>query len=349
MMPVKPMPASQAANDDNADSAANELRIIRDALCHAPELHAKTRIQPVADLVNSKPAAADVYGSPGDDCAAFASGAGYQLLAIEGMLPWFVKNDPWAAGWSAVMANVSDVAAMGGRATSVVNAYWHHDQAQADLIMQGIQNACDVFGITLAGGHTNMSMSHQASLAVAVMGFATHLLSCRHLQPGQPLYMAVDLNGQWHGDNNYWNVLSGKQREQVRSMWDLLPQLAEAGLVTAAKDISNGGVLGTLLMMLELNSLGVRIDIDAIPRPEDEVDVIRWLKAFQSYGFLLTGPEQHSHEVEQYFDTHGLTCKIIGTITEEPAVIFGRADASLEFWNLGQTPLTGMSLAKRGQ
>jgi hypothetical protein len=30
-------------------------------------------------------------------------------------------------------------------------------------------------------------------------------------------------------------------------------------------------------------------------------------------------------------------------------VIFGRADASLEFWNLGQTPLTGMSLAKRGQ
>ncbi|WVM89251.1 AIR synthase related protein [Halopseudomonas pachastrellae] len=49
------------------------------------------------------------------------------MLAIEGMIPRFVEQAPWFAGWSAVMANVSDIAAMGGRATAVVNAYWHHD------------------------------------------------------------------------------------------------------------------------------------------------------------------------------------------------------------------------------
>jgi hypothetical protein len=337
------------ADADTAQSARAELKSIRDAVCRSPELFAKTDIQYVAGIVIDKTADTNSYSLPGDDCAAFPIGDGYQLLAIEGMLPWFVKNDPWHAGWSAVMANMSDIAAMGGRATAVVNAYWHHDYAEASRIIKGIKHACDVFGITLAGGHTSMSMSHQAGLAVAVLGFATHLLSCRHVQPAQCVYMAVDLDGQWHGNNNYWNVLPGKQSGQIRTMWNLLPQLAESGLITAAKDISNGGVLGTLLMMLELNQLGTVIDISKIPRPQGQVDFIRWLKAFQSYGFLLAGPAAHALKVERYFHAHKITCKAIGSIVERPAVVFDYYDASLDIWDLSRKPVTGMSFAKRGQ
>ena len=35
-------------------------------------------------------------------------------MGAEGMLPQFVETDPWFAGWSAVMVNVSDIYAMGG-------------------------------------------------------------------------------------------------------------------------------------------------------------------------------------------------------------------------------------------
>lgn len=335
-----------ASRADNSLSAYKELQRIRDALCHSPELSAKEAIQPVAQIIKSKAEDENRYSLPGDDCAAFPSGDGYQLLAIEGMLPAFVKQDPWHAGWSAVMANVSDIAAMGGRATAVVNAYWHHDQVEAVQIMKGIKNACDVFGINLAGGHTNMSMSHQAGLAVAVLGYASDLLSCHHLETGQCVYMAVDLNGQWHGNNNYWNVLSGKNREQIRAMWDLLPQLAERGLITTAKDISNGGLLGTLLMMLELNQHGAIIDVNRIPRPQGEVDFIRWLKAFQSYGFLLTGPPECVLEVEDYFNAHNIICTPIGRIIKQPVVTLDYDDASMEFWDLRQTPVTGMSFVK---
>lgn len=331
---------------DKSLSAHNELQSIRDALCGSSELSAKEDIQPIADIFNNKTEDENLYSLPGDDCAAFPSGDGYQLLAIEGMLPAFVKQDPWHAGWSAVMANVSDIAAMGGRATAVVNAYWHHDQVEAAQIIKGIKNACDVFGINVAGGHTSISMSHQPGLAVAVLGYATHLLSCHHLQAGQAVYMAVDLNGMWHGNNNYWNVLSGKKREQIRAMWGLLPQLAERGLITTAKDISNGGVLGTLLMMLELNQLGAVVDVNKIPRPEGVTDFIRWLKAFQSYGFLLTGPPECVPEVENYFSAHNIMCTPIGRIIEQPVVTFDYDDASMEFWDLSQTPVTGMSFAK---
>ncbi|MFB8828402.1 AIR synthase related protein [Azotobacter sp. CWF10] len=83
------------------------------------------------------------YALPGDDTAAIRCGEHYQLLAIEGMLPAFVAASPWFAGWSAVMANVSDIAAMGGRATAVVNAYWHHEQTAAARMLAGIRAACE--------------------------------------------------------------------------------------------------------------------------------------------------------------------------------------------------------------
>ena len=60
----------------------------------------------------------------GDDCAAIPDGDRYLLLAAEGMLPSFVADDPWFAGYSAVMVNISDVAAMGGHAIAVVDILW---------------------------------------------------------------------------------------------------------------------------------------------------------------------------------------------------------------------------------
>jgi selenophosphate synthetase-related protein len=54
-------------------------------------------------------------GAPGDDAALPPSPAGFDLLAGEGFIPAFVSDDPWFAGWCGVMANLSDIAAMGGR------------------------------------------------------------------------------------------------------------------------------------------------------------------------------------------------------------------------------------------
>ena len=67
----------------------------------------------------------------GDDCAAIPDGDGFLLLAIEGFMNEFVQRDPWFAGWCGIMVNVSDVAAMGGRAIAVVDAVWSAREAEA--------------------------------------------------------------------------------------------------------------------------------------------------------------------------------------------------------------------------
>ena len=77
----------------------------------------------------------------GDDCAAIPDGDGFLLLAIEGFMNEFVARDPWFAGWCGVMVNLSDVAAMGGRAMAVVDAVWGTNDTEAAPVLAGLRAA----------------------------------------------------------------------------------------------------------------------------------------------------------------------------------------------------------------
>ncbi|RII77401.1 sll0787 family AIR synthase-like protein [Pseudomonas monteilii] len=283
-----------------------------------------------------------LYALPGDDTAAIRCGDHYQLLAIEGMLPHFVAQAPWFAGWSAVMANVSDITAMGGRASAVVNAYWHHDEAAADSLLAGIRDACQAYGVALVGGHTSQSAGNPAALAVAITGWARSLLSTLHVKPGQCLAMVVDLDGRWHGDAPYWKAFEGVPHERLRAKLDIIPRLAEAGLLQAAKDISNAGLLGTLLMLLEPTGCGAHIDLERLPCPAD-TSLERWLQAFPSYGFLLTLAHSDIATVQAAFAFEGLHCAAIGQIDDSARLSVTLSQQHHEFWNLQQHPFTGFS------
>jgi AIR synthase-related protein len=306
-----------------------------------PAMRAKLAIQQPAQAVSARARTLDeAYALPGDDTAAIRCGDQYQLLAIEGMVPAFVQQAPWFAGWSAVMANVSDITAMGGRACAVVNAYWHHDVAAADEVLAGIHAACQAYGLILAGGHTHQAPGNPAVLAVAVSGWARSLLSTLHVEPGQVLAMAVDLDGQWHGDAPYWKAFEQVPAQRLRDQLEVIPRLAEAGLLQAAKDISNAGILGTLLMLLEPNRCGATLDLAALPRPA-HAPLERWLQAFPSYGFLLTLRRGDLAEVTAAFGAEGLHCAGIGEIDDSARLQIQHGIHSASFWDLALNAFTG--------
>jgi len=325
----------------------HDLTALLHALRNTPAMQAKQAIQQPAAIIGSTEhplTRAQLYALPGDDTAAIACGEHYQLLAIEGMLPAFVQAAPWFAGWSAVMANVSDITAMGGRATAVVNAYWHHQEDAAQQVLAGIRAACDAYGLLLAGGHTSLAPHNPAALAVAITGVATRLLSSLHVAPGQVIAMAVDLEGQWHADSAYWKAFEGVPAARLRSKLDVLPRLAEAGLLRAAKDISNAGVLGSLLMLLESTGCGATIDLDALPSPAN-ADPARWLQVFPSYGFLMTFDECHWPDVQTAFAFEGLRCERIGQVNPGGVLQVARGAQQARFWDLREQPFTGFSYA----
>jgi uncharacterized protein len=268
----------------------------------------------------------------GDDCAAIADGDGYLLLAIEGMLTEFVQEMPRMAGYSSVMVNVSDIYAMGGRPIAVVNALWSEGVANADKVLEGMAAASKVYSVPIVGGHSNLRCS-QSQLAVSILGRANKLLSSFNAKAGDILLMAIDMRGRFEGVYPYWNATSKVAPERLRGDLDILPQLAEANLCDAAKDISMAGTLGTALMLLECSEVGAEINLDNIPKPE-QVPTLRWLSAFPSYGFLLSVRPENEAEVKAIFQSRKINCNAIGTVTVDKQVNLKQGEEKALLWDL---------------
>ena len=274
----------------------------------------------------------------GDDCAALPDGDGYLLFAIEGLLDEFVRLEPWFAGYCGVMVNLSDVAAMGGRAIAVVDALWTSSHARGETIWAGMHDAAKAYGIPIVGGHTN-ARSDGDRLAVAVLGRATHLLTSFDARPGDALLAAIDLRGAYVEPYAYWNCSTHAPRERLRADLDILPELASDGLARTAKDISMGGPLGTLLMLLECSGVGASIALDAIPKAPD-VPLERWLGSFPSFGFVLSAAPEAAAEITRRFRSRDIACETIGVCTQERALDVSFDGRRERFWDLA-TPFTG--------
>ncbi|HDR8932658.1 sll0787 family AIR synthase-like protein [Burkholderia vietnamiensis] len=277
----------------------------------------------------------------GDDCAAIPDGDGYLLFAIEGMVGDFVESMPWFAGYSGVMANVSDIYAMGGRPIAVVDALWSDGIDAARPMLAGMAAAASAYGVPIVGGHSN-TRSAQRQLAVSILGRAHALLSSFNARPGDRLMMAVDLRGAFEEPYPFWNASVGASPDRLRADLEILPMLAEDGLCDAAKDISMAGVLGTALMLVECSRVGARIVLDAIPRPPC-VDFDRWLTAFPSYGFLMAVRPAHTDAFAERFAARGLACAVIGDIDATREVVVEEAGETAVLWDFRIEPfITGV-------
>nr|WP_188607939.1 sll0787 family AIR synthase-like protein [Chelatococcus reniformis] len=275
----------------------------------------------------------------GDDCAAIPDGDGFLLFAIEGFMNEFVAADPWFAGWCGVMVNLSDIAAMGGRPVAVVDALWANGADEATPVLQGLRAAAERYGVPIVGGHTNVRADRR-QLSVAVLGRARRLLTSFAARPGERLIAAVDLRGRYREPFANWEAATDAPGERLRADLALLPEIAEAGLARAGKDISQAGLVGTAAMLAECSGVGVAIDLAAVPAPAG-VDPARWLMSFPSYGYLLAAAPADVPEILGRFTARGIVAGDIGTIDASGLVAVVHDGACETIWNVKAEPLLG--------
>ncbi len=276
----------------------------------------------------------------GDDCAAIPDGDGWLLFAIEGFLNEFVLSDPRFAGYCGVMVNVSDIYAMGGRPIAVVDALWSRDHAHAGTVAAGLREASSIYGVPVVGGHSN-ARNDREQLAVAILGRAKSLLTSFDAKPGDALLIAIDLRGRYREPSSNWDASSGAEAERLRADLELMPTIAEDGLCCAAKDISQAGILGTMLMLLECSGVGGTIDIAAVPRPS-HAPLDRWLLAtFPSFGFILAIAPEHVAEVRARFNRRDLACAVVGHCDDSNIMRLSDGDLTRDVWDLSAQALTG--------
>ena len=293
-----------------------DLQTIVEEIRHYPGI---TRKHDIRRVVTPLAEVAD-YGfteaSFGEDAAVLRYGGQYLLLAADGIWSGLISANPYGAGKASVMVSVNDIYAMGGRPLAMVNVLGVPDDRLYDDIVRGICKGCQKYRVPMVGGHLHPD-SAEVSLSVAIMGTATHLLRSTNARPGQDLVFAVDLEGRGYQCRPVlsWDTNSGKTTEQVLYRMEVLPLLAEQGLCQTCKDVSNGGLLGTLGLLLESSGCGARVDLARIACPS-EFAFVDWLKAFLSFGFVLSTDAIHTPAVLDRFAQRGITASVIGTITD---------------------------------
>ncbi|WP_028956705.1 sll0787 family AIR synthase-like protein [Sulfitobacter sp. 20_GPM-1509m] len=310
---------------------------LAEALRAHPAIRSKLGIAQAAGMLGLT---GNAPGCPGDDAAIIRTAEGFDLLAGEGFIPAFVQDDPWFAGWCGVMVNLSDIAAMGGRATALIDQVWAPNGQAAAPLMQGLRAAAAAYGVPLVGGHTNFSAA-ELNLAVSVLGKAQNPVTSFDARPGDVLISAIDHRGRYVNFDNFCAALDAPH-DRLRGDLALLPDLAERGLLRAGKDISQGGIAGTALMLCESSGVGAVLDLDRIQTPGD-VPLLRWLHSFPSFGFLLSVSARDAAEVCLGFRQRGIWADPIGTITEGSAVHLQQKGETATFWDHEQTPYLSLS------
>ncbi len=174
-----------------------------------------------------------------------------------------------------------------------------------------------------------------------MLGRAERLLTSFDALPGHDLVMAVDLRGRYRGPTSTnWDASTGAPLERLRLDLALLPEIAEAGLCGAAKDISMAGTIGTAAMLFECSGVGGVIDPMLVPRPEG-VDLGRWLMSFPSFGFLLSVAPDQTEAVLSRFAARDIAASRIGAV--EPGHVLRLRDGTqaVTVWDFAEAPLIG--------
>ena len=220
-------------------------RVLLDTIAERFRTHpgrlSKQALHHVTDVLGDT----DWVTGPGDDTALLRHAHGDVLAAGEAIYPAFVAADPYGAGIGAVVANLNDVAAMGGRPLGIVDTIVASDDV-ARSVLAGLRHAADLYGVPIVGGHLTRS-DGPPSLSAFVVGAVTAPLLTGNVTPGHALMLAACLDGRLREDFPFYP--SFEQRGgRVRGDLDLLPQLAERGDCVAAI-IAHGIIPGGLEMM----------------------------------------------------------------------------------------------------
>ncbi|MHA2315041.1 MAG: AIR synthase related protein, partial [Candidatus Hermodarchaeia archaeon] len=229
-----------------------------------------------------------VLSSIGEDSAAIdLGGENLILLSTDAVIPELAMSKPYVAGYAAILVNVNDIYAAGGRPiVAMVNIAFKELDVGVKF-MEGICEAGQKFRVEVVRGHTTPNAPTNgvgASICGTVRRDA--YVSAGGAQPDDVLILAIDLEGRVSPNYEYG--------------WD----------TTALKP---SDAIGTILLMLEYAQKGALIDIAAIPMPDD-LNIVTWLKMYISTGFVVAAPKDLVEQVIKIFENHNLSAAVIGTV-----------------------------------
>ena len=243
-------------------------------------------------------------------------------------------------GYRATLANLSDMAAMGGIPRYVLTSVAippHYSLKDIRAMYRGLLSCCRQFNLQLIGGDTSASLMGMF-LGITILGTVEKsrgLPRCG-ARIGDQIFTTGTLGDSWAGLKLLQPTgTKTKPRPEKRISQFLINRhlrptpridigrwLSTHRLATAAIDLSDG-LSGDLAHLCRESGVGAMIDATKIPispqcrsfaqnRNLDPISIA--LEGGEDYELLFTVPEGHQNEMQRIEDHHGVRITFIGTI-----------------------------------
>lgn len=281
----------------------------------------------------------------GDDAAVIDIGGDDVILfAADGIWGRLLDASPWWAGYGAVVVNINDIAAMGGRPLAMVDIASSNSDAACKELMEGLAEGIRKFGVPVVGGHVHPDTNYN-SLSVAIIGIAKKdcVIRSDTAKPEDLVIAAYDMDGKIGPNSPYsWDTTSYKEAKVVRERYLVTQEIGERKLASAGKDISNPGLIGTLGMLCETSGVGASVDLEKVPRPEG-VDFAQWLKVHPGTGYVFTAVPEKAEECVKVFEEAGLSAAVIGKIEKGSKLDIYNSTGRVTVFDFSKDSITGIS------
>ena len=270
----------------------------------------------------------------GDDCALIAPTPGSPLAVSSDMLVegrhFLTTVAPDRLGHKSLAVNLSDLAACGARPLgfTLALALPQADEAFLEPFARGLLALADEHDCELIGGDTT-----RGPLVISITVFgevaADSVLLRSGARPGDDVYVSGCLGDARLALEVFRGsvTLAGDAFERVRRAMEMpRPRialgLALGGVASSAVDVSDG-LLGDLGHILERSAVGARLDVDAVPRSADLMNMPLarqrefTLAGGDDYELVFTVPPERRARVADAAASAGVAVTRIGRIEAE--------------------------------
>jgi selenophosphate synthetase-related protein len=304
------------------------LEEIAESIRTNPNILEKKEINPIVQYIDSNSfKSSRIHTDIGEDSATIKNSEKYILITTDRIKTSFVENFPFGAGFSSILVSVDDIYACGGTplAASLIISYI--DERKGTEITRGICEASNKFRVPIIRGHTttNGKCYELSSTMVGEIEKEAYI-SAGNAQIDDDIILAVDFDGKIGKASKYfYDTTTFKTSENILQKRKAMNRIAEAKLANASKDISNGGIFGTLLQLLSYSEVGANVNIKEIIIPprliEENYSLVDYCKMYLTTSFILTTNRNNSEKIIKIFNSFGMNANIIGKIIKEKYVL----------------------------
>ena len=147
-------------------------------------------------------------------------------------------------------------------------------------------------------------------------------ISAGNAQVDDNIILAVDFDGKIGKANKlYFDTTTFKSSEEVNKKRKAMNIIAEKHLANASKDVSNGGIFGTLLQLTNYSNVGADVNVNKIVIPpilkELNYTLEMYIRMYLTTAFILTAPDQNCKDIINIFKKHKIESKVIGKIIKQ--------------------------------